>query len=169
MAYAICLRLDADAEVVVEAVWRKLAGAGISDDMVRLGYAPHLSLAVLDEEPHEAVVAGALEDGVAIDCQLGPVRQFDGTDVVWLALAGGEVLMDLHRRVLQRLPTELVRSHYRIGSWTPHVTLQTKGDATRATALAEAAWPEQQSAKLVGMELVRFPPVVVLKHRAFRV
>ncbi|HWU17754.1 MAG TPA: 2'-5' RNA ligase family protein [Devosia sp.] len=166
MAYAICLRLDAEAEAAVAAIWQKLAGAGISDDMVRLGYPPHLSLAVLDEEPDESVVAGALVDGGAIDCQLGPIGRFEGTDVVWLALAGGAPLMDLHRRVLARLPADLVRSHYRVGNWTPHVTLQTTGDAVRAMALADSAWPEARSARLTAMELVRFPPVAVLESRA---
>jgi hypothetical protein len=169
MAYAICLRLDAAAEAAVEAVWRKFASGGISDDMVRLGYPPHLSLAVLDEEPDESVVAGALVDGVAIECQLGPVNRFDGTDVVWLAVAGGEPLQALHRLVLERLPTELVRSYYRIGNWTPHVTLQTAGDAARAVALAGAEWPDARPMRLVGMELVRFPPVAVLESRTFRV
>lgn len=43
MAFALCLRFDAETEAAVAAVWQALAEGGVSNDMLRLGYAPHLS------------------------------------------------------------------------------------------------------------------------------
>jgi hypothetical protein len=48
MAFAFCLRFDARAEAAIFAVWQALVDGGASDDMLRLGYPPHLTLATLD-------------------------------------------------------------------------------------------------------------------------
>ena len=168
MAYAFCLRFDDATEAAVLAVWQALAEGGVSDDMLRLGYPPHLTLATLDEEPPLAVVEAAL-DGLAADgcvVRIGGAKRFPETSIVWLAVDGGEALAELHQRLAERLPEALVREHYRVGRWVPHVTLQTQGDAVAAIRIAEAAWPTAVLARTVHLELVQFPPVAVLKGLA---
>lgn len=165
MAYAFCVRLDADSEAAVAALWSALAGGGADHDMLRLGYAPHLSLAVLDEEPPRVVVdaaMAALADEVGFGVQLGGARQFAGTPIVWLAVAGAG-LSRLHQRLLGQLPVDQVREHYRAGAWVPHVTLQMTGDAERALAIARERWPVERAARVVMLELVQFSPIVVLQ------
>ena len=169
MAYAFCLRFDSATEAAVRVVWQALAEGGASDDMLRLGYPPHLTLATLDAEPPRAVVEAAL-DGVAdaggFVVRLGGVKHFTETSIVWLAVDGGSVLTDLHRRLSGRLPEALVREHYRVGQWVPHVTLQTQGEAATAMRIAEAAWPAVVEASVAGLELVQVPPVTVLRGLA---
>lgn len=169
MAYAFCLRFDAETEAAVVSVWHALAEGGVGDDMLRLGYPPHLSLAVLDDEPPLAVVEGAFEavtDASAFRVQLGGVGRFPGTPILWLAADGGAVLGDLHRRLLGHLPVQQVREHYRAGAWVPHVTLQMEGDADRALAIGGALWPEARPARVIRLDLVQFPPVAVLRSMA---
>lgn len=166
MAFALCLRFDAETEAAVAAVWQALAEGGVSNDMLRLGYAPHLSLVVLDDEPPLAVVEAAFDavgGARAFSVQLGGVGRFAGTPIVWLAVDGGMVLGDLHRRLLGHLPIEQVREHYRAEAWVPHVTLQMDGEAGRALAIAGKLWPEVRPARVFGLELVQFPPVAALK------
>lgn len=166
MAYAFCLRFDDTTEAAVLAVWQALAAGGASDDMLRLGYPPHLTLATLDDEPPLAAVEAALDglrDVAGFAVRLGGVRRFPETPIVWLAVDGGEALAALHARLSDRLPEALLREHYRVGQWVPHVTLQTKDDAVSAMRIAEAAWPAIIGARVVGLELVQFPPVAVLK------
>ena len=168
MAYAFCLRFDEATEAAVLAVWQALAAGGASDDMLRLGYPPHLTLATLDIEPPLAVVEAAL-DGVGAGgfaVRLGGVKRFPETPIVWLAVDGGPVLADLHRQLSGRLSEALVREHYRVGQWAPHVTLQTKGDAAIAMRIAQAAWPAVVEARVERLELVQFPPIAVLKGLA---
>ena len=166
MAYAFCLRFDTESEAAVAVLWQVLVDSGAGDDMLRLGYPPHLSLAVLDEEPPLAVVEAAFDamsDMSGFDMQLSDVKCFADTPIVWLAVDGGTALADLHARLQALLPEALVREHYRQGRWTPHVTLQMQGDAAAAMMIAGEAWPQAVDARLVALELVQFPPVVVVK------
>jgi len=171
MAYALCLRFDAEIEAAVTAVWEALAAGGAGGSMLQLGYPPHLSLAVLDDEPPLAVVEAALEavaDAAELDVQLGGVNRFADTSIVWLAVDGGAALHDLHRRLQRQLPTSQVREHYLTDAWVPHVTLQMDGDAERTMAFAGELWPGRPAGRCVKLELVQFPPVVVLRSVALR-
>ena len=57
MPLAVTLRLD-DAAAPVAAMWRALAEGGVDDDCLRLGYPPHVTLAVWPEDaPVEHVAA----------------------------------------------------------------------------------------------------------------
>ncbi len=168
MAYAFCLRLDAETEAAVATLWRALATGGAGDDMVRLGYAPHVSLAVLDDEPLRSAVDAALailRGDADFGVQIGGAGRFEGTSIVWLSVEG-RALAGLHRRLLGQLPVDQVRAHYRAGAWVPHVTLQMMGDAKRALAIARERWPVGRAARVVGLELVRFPPIQVLDRIA---
>jgi hypothetical protein len=49
MAFAVTLRLDDETAAPVEQSWRALADRTGDDDALRLGYAPHLTFAVLPD------------------------------------------------------------------------------------------------------------------------
>jgi hypothetical protein len=169
VGYAFCLRLDPAAEASVAALWQGLVDGGAGEEMLRLNYPPHLSLAVLDVEPALAIVQAAFDaacDTPMLAVQLGSAKRFPETEIVWLAVDGGEGLAGLHRRLLAHLPDAQVREHYRIGHWTPHVTLQMSGDAGSALALAGVVWPTPMAARIIGLDLVQFSPVRVVKSVA---
>ena len=169
MAYAFWLRFDPESEAAVAALWQVLFASGAGDDMLRLGCPPHLSLAVLDEEPPLTVVAAAFDamsDMSGFDVQLGGVKCFPDTPIVWLAVDGGTALADVHARMQALLPEALVREHYRQGRWTPHVALQMQGDAATAMRIAGETWAETRKARVVALELVQFPPVTVVSSIA---
>lgn len=165
MALAISLVFDADTTARVEGLWRALAEAGISRDMLDLQYPPHVTLVVTDDETLEPQMRAALaraEGRAPLTVELGPVRRFEGTDITWLAADGGPDLHALHSDVADALPTEAIRPYYRPGQWVPHMTLQTAGDASAGQALLSAMWSDQRSGATIRLELARFLPVVML-------
>ena len=168
MALAISLVFDAETTRRVDALWRALADAGISRDMLDLGYPPHVTLVVADDDGLEPqmreALAGAL--GAALTIKLGPVRRFEGTDITWLAADGGDDLLALHRAVADVLPLDAIRPYYRPGQWVPHMTLQTAGDAGAGRELLDATWRGEWSGVTTRLELARFLPVVVLDGMA---
>lgn len=165
MALALSLVFGDAAVADVRALWQALADAGISRDMLDLGYPPHLTLVVADDDGFEDEMRLALQaaEGHTISIALGGVHRFDGTSVVWLACDGGEALTALHADIASRLPLQAIRPYYRPGHWTPHMTLQTTGDAEAAMALAGKLWRATPVLRAARLELARFLPVQVLE------
>lgn len=165
MALAVSLIFDDDIDKAVRQIWQMLAAEGVCDVMQGLGYPPHVSLLVSDDDAIEADLRGmmaALSQIRAMDLMLGPVRHFPDTSIVWLNCDGGAALMDLHRHLADRAPAGAIRPHYQPGQWTPHVTLQMTGDRVRGEALASSAWSLPRRGRAVRLELARFMPVVPL-------
>ena len=164
MALALSLVFQDEAVADVRALWRALADAGISRDMLDLDYPPHLTLVVADDDGLEDKMGLALQavERCPVTIRLGGVHRFDGTSVVWLACDGGEALMSLHADIARQLPLQAIRSYYRPGQWTPHMTLQTTGDAEAASTLAGKLWQATPVLRAARLELARFLPVQVL-------
>jgi proline iminopeptidase len=163
MALALSLLFDTDASLAVRGVWSALAEAGVSSDMRDLGYPPHVTLLITDDER----LADRLSDGLAALAPLVPnsltlrdVRQFPDTPVVWIECLGD--LEKLHEAAAGLVPLESIRPHYRPGAWTPHVTLQTLGDPVRAIDFASDNWTPGITAHPFQLELASFVPVVPL-------
>jgi 2'-5' RNA ligase len=173
--YAVTLRLDAAAAVRVELMWRALADQGGDDDALRLGYAPHVTLAVLpDTAPAEAV-----EDAVfrvartwdELPVVLAGLGVFPGTPpVIWAAPVVTERLLARHGTLHAALAPFPVHPHYRPEAWVPHVTLSQQGrsPAGRAVERAASAWDGPIKGRLDRLDLVEFLPVNVLRSAALR-
>jgi len=162
MAVALSLLFDAGTSDVIERIWRALSAAEISSDMLDLGYPPHLTLVVADDEALLPAFAGSLNDLAPLvprQVRLGGVSGFPGTSVVYLECDGD--LADVHRAAADCVPLESIRPYYRPGAWTPHVTLQTAGDPVAAAAVAKAHWSGGMVAVPVRLELAAFVPVEV--------
>ena len=170
MPYAITLRLDAEAASFIEALWRALASRGISDEALRLGYPPHLTLAVYPDSADRgrliAAARGVATHWRALPITLASLGVFPGTPAtLFLAPVVTPALLALHAELLSSLVGELVDAHYQLGHWVPHVTLASDlaNPATAIAALDPAGFP------IVGvldtMEAVRFRPVQVLESR----
>lgn len=170
MDYAITLTFDIATDTDVRGIWQAVADAGVGEYMLRLGYRPHLTLAVIDENaPLDAIEAAfdMLATSSPIALQLGEIRRFEGTPVVWLAVDGGPHLASLHRMLVGNLSAESVHPNYRAGVWVPHITLYHQGEGPeRAEAIARAIWLAPRSASGHRLELVQFPPAAVLRSTA---
>lgn len=165
MPYAISLRLDDAAAARVVGMWRALADAGLDDTLLRLGAAPHITLAVLDDASPLARLQDAFAflsreaEPLTLACRAFSV--FPGARAALvLAPTATEALLRLHARLLQRLDGLTPGAHYRPGCWIPHITLAwaVSDPAACLRVLAGEAMPVQ--GRLVAAELVRFDPLV---------
>jgi 2'-5' RNA ligase len=165
MALALSLRFDANTSAAIGRLWRALADADVSSDMLDLGYPPHLTLLVMDDEQLAATLAPALAKVApfAPPClHLGEVNTFPQTEVVYVGCDGDLTgLRELHRLAAALVPEESPRPYYRPASWTPHVTLQTAGNASRALQVARTHWQSGTIAVPSRLELASFVPVQV--------
>jgi 2'-5' RNA ligase len=162
MGLAVTLLFDVAATEAVRALWNRLADTGIGTSMLDMGYPPHLTLIVLEDDCLASdlqlrLAQQAWDDGLAFE--LGAVGRFDGSEVVWLA-GEGEKLRQLQQEVSKLVATEQIHPHYRPQSWVPHITLQMTGDARAAVALVGREWRRSVEARTIAVELVRFPPIV---------
>jgi 2'-5' RNA ligase len=163
MALALALLFDDEATAAVERIWSELAAAGISRDMLDLGYPPHLTLTVVEDEarrPQLETAMGRVATLVPEQLGLAAATVFPGTTVTYLAVDGD--LQPVHKAATARIGRDDVRVHYRSEDWTPHVTLQTTGDAAAGLQMAKESWRVRQAVRPVRLELVSFPPVVRL-------
>jgi 2'-5' RNA ligase len=165
MPLAVTLCLDAASAARVEAMWRALAEAG-ADDALRLGYRPHLTLAVLPEEGAVEAAGDAMRQAArawgALPVVLASLGIFPGpAPVLFAAPVPSPALLDRHRALCGLLPAG-IDPHYRPGAWVPHVTLA-RDVAGRLLDIARAAWDGPVAGRLDRVELVRFPPVAVLE------
>lgn len=164
MPLALSLHFDKKASEAVKDVWKALSEAGVSSDMLKLAYPPHVTLLVVDDESlADKLMAGLpeLAPRVPRGVRLGDVRQFPGTSVVWIECFGD--LAAVHEAAARLVPLERIDPHYRPGAWTPHVTLQTTGNAGRAMAIAQVEWHAGVSSSLSKLEVVTFAPVKVIR------
>ena len=161
MGLAVVLLFDGATTAAVQALWERLAGADIGTSMLDLGYLPHVTLTVMQNEGLATALRHKLAQqawGEVLNLQIGPVDRFEGTDIVWLGCAGDR-LRAMQRAVSGLVAPDEIEPHYRPENWVPHMTLQTSGDAEMALARAAEAWPAQVGARAEVVELVRFPPV----------
>jgi aspartate aminotransferase len=164
MGLAVSLLFDGATTARVRSLWDRLGEAGISTSMLDLGYAPHLTLTVMEDEELAAQLQRELTRrawGDGLDMEIGPVGRFEGTDIVWLGGAG-ERLRALQGDVAGLVALGAIDPHYRPDNWVPHVTLQTTGDAAAGLVMAGETWPAPMRARAIAIELVRFRPVVPL-------
>lgn len=175
MPYAVTLRLDEAAAARVERLWRALAEQAGDDGALRLGYGPHLTLALLpDGIGAEAIAEAVFALAHAWDplpITLAGLGVFPGDPaVVWAAPVVTEALLARHSWLQAALAAFPVHAHYRPGAWVPHVTLSKEGQApaARLIEVATAAWDGPITGRLDRLELVHFRPVTVLRSVALQ-
>ena len=166
MPYAVTLRLDPVAAARVTDLWTALARDGLTD-LLDLGYAPHITLAVLHDgaasvaETVARVAAGWRGRRV----RFAGFGVFPGPPaVLWLAPVPDAGLLGLQRELCDALPTAHLHPHYRQGAWVPHATLAedlTVSGLAEALACVSDGWAPF-AGTLDQVDLVRFRPVSVL-------
>lgn len=170
MPLAVTLCLDDTSAARAAALCERLAQAGLPDELTRLGYRPHVTLAIYDASD-DAKLRENLERYAAqstpIDVAFTSIGVFPAAQhAAFLAPASSLPLATAHARLLAELGLE-PRAQHHPGAWTPHCTLvSTLDDATLPTAMAvlQRDWTPL-AATLDRLQLVRFPPVQVLWER----
>jgi len=138
MVAAIELYFDPVAERRMRSLWSALEAAGVPTlgNHTHRRHRPHLSLAVADEFPHQAVATalGVLPLPVPVSFQ--HVGQFPG-GVLWLGPAPTAALLALHAETVARLDGADIEIWplYRPDTWVPHTTLSM---TARRAAVARA-------------------------------
>ena len=173
MPFAVTLPLDAAASAQVELVCSALAQRGISNSARRLGYPPHVTLAVYEDNAEQAGPLEAARRTAAtwrrlrVSCPaLGAFP--DPPATLFLIATPSEALLRMQVALCQALPQEHLHPHYRPGLWLPHVTVADDLPIARIPAAMAAAGAAFQpvTAMLDQVELVRFRPVKLLWQAA---
>ena len=173
MPYAVTLTLDAAAARRVAVLWETLAACGASDDSLRLGYAPHITLAILPDAADPSRILEAVAKLGArwrpVPVVLSSLGRFPGPrSVAFLAPTPSAALLARQADLLAALRGQAVDAHYRTGFWVPHVTLAKDiADPSAAIrALTDVGLPIP--AVLDALEVVRFRPVDILASFSLR-
>ncbi len=162
MPLAVALRLDDAAAAPIAAMWRALAESGVDDDCLRLGYPPHVTLAVWPDdapvEPLDAAVARFGAEWDALPVEFAGFGVFPGAPaVVWAVPVAAEALLARQAALVAAVPGAPPQAHWRPGRWVPHATLG------RAVEVLAPLWRGPFSGRLDRLELVRFRPAAVLR------
>lgn len=159
MPVALILRLSDQTAGPVEALARRVGPA--------LPHPPHVTLAVLAGATADAVVVAAAarlaagRGALAID--LASIGLFTAPDtVLFLAPVVTRQLLDWHAAALAALPAASIHPQHRAGAWVPHVTLAAGLIDAPGGLAAVGTPPLPLRAWLDRLEVVRFPPAVVL-------
>lgn len=169
MPYALTLRLDDRASAVVEGLWRRLSEKAVGTAARAFEYAPHLTLAVTEEDIDEkalvALAAGIAREQAPLPLSLASLGMFLGSagNVVFLAPVPDAALLACHAAVhAAGSPISGATAHTLPGAWVPHITLA-EAVANPADALsALGALRLPTPAVATALEVVRFRPVRVL-------
>lgn len=172
MPYAATLVLDDAAAAPVVAMWRALAEAGVDDDCLRLGYQPHVTLAVWPDGAPVGSLAAAVDrfgaEWGAFPVDLAGFGVFPGSPaVVWAAPVATETLLARQAALVAAAGTP-PHEHYRPGRWMPHVTLGRTDAPGRAVEVLAPLWRGALSGRFRSLEVVGFRPVVVLRSLPLR-
>ncbi len=168
MPYAITLRLDDASADQVRHVLTALAD--VADDVLQLGYAPHLTLAVYPEASDPAMLQAALR---RIRWPSQPIAfpalgVFPGSPaVLWLAATPSAELLRRQAELVAAAPG--ADAYYQPGKWMPHVTLAQELADTHAAGAALAALSQAWrpiSGHLNRIDLLHFRPVEIISTRA---
>jgi 2'-5' RNA ligase len=167
MPHAITLRLAEADCAPVTALLDRLAAAGIADDLLQLGYAPHITLAVYPDDADASALA-ATAAALSVQWKMLRVRIAglgifaNSPAVLYLAPVVTSALLVRHAQLLARHPAA---GHSASGAWVPHVTLSAALAAPSGLAAAVATVSPVFApfeAALDRIDLIRFAPVDVL-------
>jgi len=136
--------------------------------MPRLGYAPHVTLAVydaLDLARAEAALARFVAGRRAVPVVFAGLGVFPGErSVLWAAPVPDRRLLGLHADLQAALP-DCRRDSYQVGRWVPHCTLAIdlrRAALGRALAAVVPQW-RPISGRLERLDLLVFDPVEVVR------
>jgi 2'-5' RNA ligase len=174
MPLAVTLRLDDETAAAVKRMWHALAEQTGDDDALRLGYAPHLTLALMPDDSSaadaERVVLDLAGTWNALPLTLAGFGVFPASPpVIWVAPVVTGSLLAYQSALHAALHPIPIDAHYHVGAWVPHVTLtQGAKSSARAVEAVSSVWSGPIGGIGDRVELVRFHPVEILCSTVLR-
>ncbi|TNC09563.1 2'-5' RNA ligase family protein [Methylobacterium terricola] len=172
MGFAISLRSDHPSAGTVRALWRDAAPFEERPSMARLGYPPHITLAIYDDGVREDEARDALDhacrDLPALRLTFDAIRTFEGPPLVlWAAPRPDPMLYAAHAAIHAVIDPAGCRPHYRPGAWIPHCSLATQvRHECRDDALAFAHAPRAAFEVIFdALDCIAFPSLMPLALR----
>ncbi|SDR52520.1 2'-5' RNA ligase superfamily protein [Rhizobiales bacterium GAS113] len=158
---------DADA---ILALWDQASAFELTPSMRALGYAPHITLGIYEDEAVEEVRAAAaalFASQEAIRLRFKALRCFNGSPLILFAEPEpSPTLLRLHGALHRLIAPERCHPHYRPGSFIPHCTLAMQVEPDRreeAMAFVRSARLDCRVAFTEG-DVVAFHPVRLISR-----
>lgn len=169
MPLVATLRLDDAAAMPVAAMWRASAEGCIDDDCLRLGYPPHVTMAVWPDrtpiKPLIRVVERLSGEWDALPLSLAGFGLFPGAPaVLWLAPVVTSMLLARQAALVAAVPNADRHEPYRPEHWIAHVTLGQAGAPACALQALTPLWRGAVTGRLDRTDLVRFQPAEVARR-----
>lgn len=168
MSYAIAIRAANDSGQAITRLWDEASEFEAAPSMQRLGYAPHITLAVYEAidpkvlmDSMTAIFAGASSLVLRFD----RIRVFDGEKpVLWAAPKTAGALEEWAGALHDLVDPDLCHHHYRPRAWRPHCTLATDVRPEYAEAARDFARRRLSPFDVTFdfADCVEFPPVRIL-------
>ncbi len=143
--------------------------------MRRLGYPPHVTLAICEDGTEQATLVEAVRrtatDWPRLNAACPALGAFSDPPIaLFLIVTPTETLLRQQAALCQALPEDRLHPHYQPGIWLPHITAADDLQTARvSTAMAVAAANFQPfTACFTQLEVVRFRPVRVLWNAALK-
>ncbi len=173
MGFAISLRSDHPSAGSVRALWSDVQRFEYRPSMALLGYPPHITLAIYDDDAvREAEIRRALDNASknlrAVTLTFDAICSFDGPPMLlWASPRPSAVLRTIHGAIHAAINPTSCRPHYRPGAWKPHCTLGTQvRDDQREAALAFARRASSVFDVIFdSLDCIDFPPVAPFELR----
>lgn len=167
MALAVTAILDQELSDLIDGLRSTIQSD--SDVEPRPSYPPHITLAVFEA----GISPDYLTERLAKLC--GDVASFSVANshfgvfpgkprYVFLAPVVTKVLLNLHEQVVAALPEKLIHQHHASGCWVPHITLASVREDAIGVLDTILCNLNEYRGKVVGLDLVRFPPVEILER-----
>lgn len=124
MPCAVTLRLDAAGIACVEPVLDGLETHGIVSSVRRLGYPPHITLAMWEGETEPDRVRQLTTGWRELVVTCPAIGMFPGTPAtMFIVVTPTAALLQRQAALVRALPEHRVHPHYRPDAWMPHVTV----------------------------------------------
>jgi len=168
MSYAITIRTANESGQAVIRLWDEASEFEAAPSMQRLGYAPHITLAVYETVDPDRLVEGMnaiFADAPSLVVRFDRIRVFDGEmPVLWAAPNASAMLEQWARTLHDLIDPDLCHPHYRPGAWRPHCTLATDIRPEYAQAARDFARRRLSPFDVTFdfADCVKFPPVRTL-------
>jgi 2'-5' RNA ligase len=167
MPYAVTLLLDDEAARKVTAAYAVLSRRNVSHDQIKLGYPPHITLAVLDDgaNPGELtkIVSNVARRWQSSSLNFVGLGVFPGKpSTLWLCPAVTSELSRFHSELCAALPRPSLSGHYLPNRWVPHLTLAKDLSDAGAAVSAVDGLELPLVTNLVEVNLIHFRPPKVI-------
>ena len=170
MTLAVTTRLDQELANLLDGLRSVIQRS--SDVEPGPNYPPHITLAVFEADiPPDHLterLRNLCRNVASFSVANSHFGVFPGEPAfVFLAPVVTKGLLNLHEQVVGALPAKLIHQHHASGYWVPHITLASVRENAGGVLDTILCNLDEYRGKVVGLDLVRFPPIEILESFPF--